>query len=107
MTAERLPLQGVVHLGDLTDGLLRQKQTRLIVRDLMADLRSVSDRVHVCLGNHDLNYFRGNPEVMSKPEGARLYRGGDALWYTEDLPAQKVRMIFLDSFDPGRSRRER
>lgn len=105
MMAQRLSPLALIHLGDLTDGLLRQKFTKAIVEELMEDIRSVCGSAHVCLGNHDLNYFRGNPEVMSKPEGARLYRGDGTLWYTEDLPDAKLRMFFLDSFDPKEKER--
>lgn len=57
-------------------------------------------RIHI--GNHDSNYFRNNPERFSKEETARLYlRECDKCYYYMDYPAQRLRMVFLDSFDPA------
>ena len=95
----------VVHLGDLSDGMLRAAETRHLAACLLRQLRGVCGTLWLCLGNHDLNYFRGNPERFSRGEGARLYFGGDRLWHAVDRPAEKLRLIFLDSFDPGQEER--
>ena len=100
----------IIHLGDLTDGLLPLDRTREIEQGCICDMEqimaenalpkgeSVSGRDSndgnpiLCFvpGNHDYNYFRGNPEIKypTTPQ------------YYVDEPEQKLRLIFLDSFDP-------
>ena len=103
--AEGLRPDGVIHLGDFTDGLLPLKLTRRIVRAMTEDLRAVCGRLLVCLGNHDRNYFHGNPERMGPREVSALYLGGGKPDYTVDLPEKKLRLLFLDTFDPDRAER--
>lgn len=87
---ERLPLDGVVHLGDLTDGLLPLASTKELEKQCIDDMKSVGVPVYIVPGNHDYNYFRGNKEIKypSTPQ------------YYIDEPGQNLRLIFIDSFDP-------
>ncbi|MBQ9437657.1 MAG: metallophosphoesterase [Lachnospiraceae bacterium] len=87
---ERIPLSGIIHLGDLTDGLLPLAQTEEIERRCMADMERLGFPVYVTPGNHDYNYFRDNPEI----------RYPERLQYFVDMPGYKLRLIFIDSFDP-------
>lgn len=87
---ERMSIEGIIHLGDLTDGLLPLVKTKQIEDKVMADMNGLGIPVHVVPGNHDYNYFRGNPEVKY-PEPSRYY---------VDDRSQKLRMCFIDSFDP-------
>ena len=88
--AKRLPLQGLIHLGDLTDGWLPKAKTKEIVAGLLADMEELKLPLFLVPGNHDYNYFRGNPEVYY-PEVPRLF---------VDDSIHSFRMIFIDSFDP-------
>ncbi|MCI9486904.1 MAG: hypothetical protein HFI64_08015 [Lachnospiraceae bacterium] len=87
---ERSPISGIVHLGDLTDGLLPERDTRKITAQVISDLESISPNVYLVPGNHDYNYFRGNPDICYP----------DRPQYYVDIPNQGLRFIFIDSFDP-------
>lgn len=97
--AARLPLQGIIHLGDLTDGILPLALTRESVGLVMADLRRTGKPVYLCLGNHDSNYFRNNPEIMTEEEMSAYYLGTEKPYYYVDYPAQRLRILYLYSFD--------
>jgi len=97
--AARLPLQGIIHLGDLTDGILPLAQTRESVELVMADMRRTGKPVYLCCGNHDSNYFRGNPERMTQEEMSACYLGREKPYYYIDYPVQKLRILYLYSFD--------
>ena len=107
MVAERVRLSGIIHLGDMTDGLLPAGQTKEINKRVIEDMRSVlltaADKeggklqtgtselpLYIVPGNHDYNYFRGNPDIMYP----------DTPQYYVDDDKQKLRFIFIDSFDP-------
>ena len=87
---ERLPVRGIIHLGDLTDGLLPLTKTEEIEDRVMSDMNSLGIPVHLVPGNHDYNYFRGNPEIRY-PENPRYYVDDDVYG---------LRLCFIDSFDP-------
>lgn len=87
---KRLPLSGIIHLGDLTDGLLPLVSTMKIEKQCIDDMNGLGVPVYFVPGNHDYNYFRGNPEIKypSTPQ------------YYIDESEQRLRLVFLDSFDP-------
>ena len=91
--AERVTISGIIHLGDLTDGMLPLARTVEIEQRCISDMESLGVPVYITPGNHDYNYFRSNPEIRypSRPQ------------YYVDLPEQCVRFIFIDSFDPRES----
>ncbi len=88
--SERLFLVGIIHLGDLTDGLLPARETKKITRHMIANMKGIGQNFYSVPGNHDYNYFRGNPDIYypDKPQ------------YYVDYEEKKIRMIFIDSFDP-------
>ena len=88
--AERVELSGIVHLGDMTDGLLPLEKTEAIEKTVVSDMESLGLPLYTVPGNHDYNYFKGNQEIKY-PEPLR---------YFKDLPDEKIRFIFIDSFDP-------
>ena len=96
---------GIVHLGDFTDGLLPQNHTRSVARRLLSELQSVCEPLWCCIGNHDRNCFRGNPGRMSAEDCSWLYLGKNTPWYYVDIPESRIRMLFLDSFDPDEKER--
>ncbi len=89
--ADRIKLKGVIHLGDLTDGLLSGQKTREAERRCVSDMESLNVPVYITPGNHDYNYFRGNPDIMypKRPQ-----------YYVDD-EENELRLIFIDSFDPA------
>ncbi|MDR3296399.1 MAG: metallophosphoesterase [Clostridiales Family XIII bacterium] len=106
---EAAPFDAIVHLGDLTDGMLPRKITRDYVRQTLDDLRENGIPLYVVPGNHDSNYYAGNPEPLSQSEQAALYlRQGDArvnrqegrCYYFTDYASARLRCVFLFSFDP-------
>ena len=85
-----ISVNGIIHLGDLSDGLLPLDKTLEIEKRCISDMESIGVPVHIVPGNHDYNYFRGNPDIKY-PSTLRYYI---------DEPEQKLRLIFIDSFDP-------
>ena len=98
--AQKLKPDGMIHLGDFTDGMLAGRHTRKITEEMLDDLNRVCSPVFACIGNHDFNYFKDNPDKMTRQQCAGLILGEEQLWYYKDIPDRKLRMIFLDSFDP-------
>ncbi len=106
---DRIHFDNIVHLGDLTDGMGSKLLTKHYADHVMNGLRQMGIPTYLTLGNHDTNYFRGNPEAYSLPEQFDAYysgkdptdtvRSGADLWYYVDRYPQKLRMIFLGSFD--------
>lgn len=103
LSGRGIRMDRIIHLGDLTDGLLPLNKTEEIEQQCILDMQEVlmgtgaldemegiRDLLNIVPGNHDYNYFRGNPEIRypSTPQ------------YYIDEPGQKLRLIFMDSFDP-------
>ena len=103
--ASLLPPDAVIHLGDLTDGLLPKRWTERFSLRQIRDLKRIPAPLYVLAGNHDANYFRKNPETLSEEELSRIILDGRPRDYLADLPKKKIRMIFLDSFDDTRKER--
>ncbi len=91
--------QGIIHLGDATDGMVPREITRDYVRMMQEDLQGLGIPLYYTLGNHDSNYFRGNPEPFDRQEMYDLYLGGKPGHYCLDDAERGLRMIFLESFD--------
>ena len=108
LASKGVSLDGIIHLGDLTDGLLPLAQTAAIEERCIRDMEDVLETgstvgmldgqtgtvdhpaIYLLPGNHDYNYFKGNPEI----------RYPNVPQYYVDKPEAKLRLIFLDSFDP-------
>lgn len=103
---KRVHFDGVVHLGDMTDGTVSGAMTRFYVSAMLDDLHKLKVPVHVVLGNHDANYFNNNPEPMPLHEQAGLYQGEAAKWkhdkdktyYYVDYPQQQLRCLYLSAY---------
>lgn len=107
------PLDGIVHLGDLTDGILPAPETAWQTRRCLEDLTALGKPVLVVPGNHDSAYFsmnrlRSGRALAPFEEQAVLYDGilpGDMVrtpgcfWYYRDLPDRHLRMLVLCSHD--------
>ena len=95
----------IAQLGDITDGLTPAEVTRSMAERVLDGLRGCGVPVHCCIGNHDLNCFRGNPGRFSARESSLLYTGSETPWYHLDLGERRTRVVFLDSFDPDAKER--
>lgn len=91
-------INGIVHLGDLTDGMTTKKVTSAYTERMMDDLCQNGLPVYVTLGNHDSNYFRGNKQRFTMEEQRELY-GLAREYYYRDFVSQKIRCLFLSSYD--------
>ena len=104
---QKARLDGLVHLGDLTDGTVSRQLTCRYVQSMLQDMHKLEVPVHIVLGNHDANYFHGNRDVFSLHEQAALYQTGAEQWkqdrdktyYYADCPQQKLRCLFLSAYD--------
>ncbi len=102
--ASRIKLDGIIHLGDFTDGLCPKEVNAEYVRRIYSDLKELEVPMYVTLGNHDSNYFWNNPETFSEKEQYELYlreinTEDERLYYYKDFPDLKLRMFFLHSHD--------
>ena len=68
------------------------------VNQIMKDFSSNGLPVYVTLGNHDFNYFRGNKQRFSAEEQQELF-GLQEKYYYRDFGRQKIRCLFLSSYD--------
>lgn len=102
LEAQGLKVHGVIHLGDITDGMLPADITRDYVSRVMEGLKGLGVPLYYALGNHDSNYFWGNPDRFTPEETRRLYLPKQEHSYYEVVYQDVcLRLIFLDSFDPG------
>lgn len=101
-------LDGIVHLGDITDGMAPKRITEKYVDKVLGDLEALQVPIYTVIGNHDSNYFR-NSEPFDEEEQFWLYgprrteeavRNKGTLWYYVDKKDIKLRILFLTSFDP-------
>ena len=88
---------GIIHLGDMSDGMVTGDATKHYVKIMLDGLHSCGVPVWITLGNHDTNYYRNNPEHFTVEQQRELYYNGGETRYHIDLP--KLRLIFIDSFD--------
>jgi len=107
LRAAGVRIEGLIHLGDLTDGLLPGAITKDYVRKLREDMALLNLPFYFVPGNHDFNYFQGNPERFSREDMSALYLPGQKnLYYYIDVADGEegpgLRMVFLNSFDPDR-----
>ena len=93
-----VPMNGIVHLGDFTDGIEKKEKTIGYVKRMLDDLKKNQCPVYITLGNHDANFLKGNPERLSLEEQLELFGLGQA-YYIKDFAEQKLRCLFLQSYD--------
>ncbi len=98
---------GIIHLGDLTDGILDKEICREYSRRILDRIRGWGLPFYLTIGNHDANYFRNNPEILSEQEQYAYYLkdvvNGEGvegqLWYRADFPEHRLRFLFLHAYD--------
>ncbi|MCR5762005.1 MAG: metallophosphoesterase [Treponema sp.] len=96
---EALGFDGLIHLGDFSDGMTSSAITKEYFYSNLNDLRFLGCPLYFVLGNHDANYFRGNTEPFSENEQRELFLAGKNSCYYVDFEGRKFRMIVLFSFD--------
>lgn len=97
----------IIHLGDLEDGTLGKEYCRHYADIVLHDMKGICPKVYMTVGNHDTNYFRGNPDLLTEEEIYDYYladieakgKTGKQLWYYDDYEKQKLRLYFLHSYD--------
>ena len=102
---KKISLDGIIHLGDFTDGMVSRNLTAKYVRDVFADFEKIGLNCYATLGNHDCNYFRNNPERLNLNEQRKMYLQGNEPRYYIDYEQKKLRLIFIDSYDVNESLR--
>lgn len=95
----KAPFDAMIHLGDLTDGMIPLSVTKEYAAKVMGDLHSLEVPVYLTLGNHDSNYFHNNPEWMNEEEQSLFYLDRQKPWYYIDFEEHKLRCLFLHSFN--------
>lgn len=105
---QEVGFDGIIHLGDLQDGMLDKKMCRRISTKCINELRDICEPLYLAIGNHDTNYFKGNSEWLTEEEQYGIYgrfqdkyviREGTESYYYVDYAHVKFRMVFLSSFD--------
>lgn len=66
-------VDAVIHLGDLTDGMLTKHICREYSGKVLNRMRSWNKPLYFTIGNHDTNYFGNNPERYSEEEQYNEY----------------------------------
>lgn len=102
----------IVHLGDLTDGMLSKQLTARYIKHMMNNLKECGVPVYITPGNHDTNYFRNKLNEFTVEEMREIYNLYGSLDcntemqgieksidYYVDIPKYSVRMIFMSSFE--------
>ena len=100
--SKRITLNGIIHLGDLTDGWAPLDETKRCAQRILHEMKKIAP-VTLCIGNHDYNHFRQNETYMDVEEAARFYLPGEGRWYCKTFG--DVKCFFLESFDPVRRER--
>lgn len=101
----RQKFSGIIHLGDITDGMLSANLCEYYSNIVLDDLRETGAPVWVTLGNHDSNYFKQNTDRLSPSRQSEMYLGGGEPRYYTDFSEHNLRLIFIDSYDAERELR--
>lgn len=104
---EKVHFDAIVHLGDLTDGMVSKDLTGFYVKNIINDMMKLGCLVHIVLGNHDSNYLMNNPDEFTIQEQVKLYQkqsepykiDKNKPYYYNDWPDKKIRCIYLSAYD--------
>ena len=95
----RISPDALIFLGDFTDGDLPVEETLRYAKRVLEDLESTGLPLFICLGNHDFNTMSTMKARVSRKAAEKLFLGRNENMVI-DYEHQRVRMIFLASFDP-------
>lgn len=104
---------GIIHLGDLADGMLGKEQCRHYSDQVLNRILGWGLPFYFTIGNHDSNYFRKNPARLTLEEQYSYYLQDkvtgslikNQLWYYQDFSQSRLRFLFLHSFDAAQEHR--
>lgn len=101
---------GTIHLGDFTDGILSRDICKDYSHRIIDDIKAWGSPLYIALGNHDANYFRGNPEVMDEDMQYQMYLeelgiSGGKLWYRADIEGKNLTFLVLSAYDNNEKNR--
>lgn len=104
---------GIIHLGDLADGMLGKEQCRHYSDQVLNRILGWGLPFYFTIGNHDSNYFRKNPARLTPEEQYSYYLQDkvtgslikNQLWYYQDFSQSRLRFLFLHSFDAAQEHR--
>lgn len=100
--AARIRPDGVVHLGDVTDGTFPEPVFIRQIAKIRADLAACGAPVYYCVGNHDLMPVLRTGEPADVMKQVQLITGQEKTCFTADCPDKALRLLFLHSYDPRR-----
>lgn len=103
---ERVQFDGVIHLGDVTDGRTIGKVTRELTNKCLTDLHNLNVPLLFTLGNHDTNYQHSSGRFTEKEIYSYFFRRnekdvireGNKLYYYKDWKNFNIRTIVLNSY---------
>ena len=102
--ASKINLDGLIHLGDITDGMISREVNLDYINYLMDGMEGLELPMDFAMGNHDSNYFYNNPDKFTEDEQYQYYfknihNQNKQLYYYRDDEDLMIRFIFLHSFD--------
>lgn len=105
---KKINFDGIVHLGDITDGMVPASITKQYANKCISDLKNINSKLYFVIGNHDTNYFNNNLQPFTEKEQYELYqlysddytrRKKNKVYYYSDFEDVSLRCIFLTSFN--------
>lgn len=95
---------GVIHLGDFTDGMLSKEVCEKYSHTVLDRMLLWKLPLLVAIGNHDCNYFKQNRELLSESETSSLYLEYAGItdskknYYRYDIAESNLVFFALDSY---------
>ena len=102
---------GVIHLGDFTDGILSKSVCEKYSHKVIDRLLSWKEPLLVALGNHDVNYFKKNQEVLTESDASEMYlayshiESGGRTFYSKVIEGSDLAFFVLDSYKNDEAQR--
>lgn len=95
---------GIIHLGDFTDGILSKEVCKKYAHTVLNRMLSWNIPLFIALGNHDCNYFKKNSAILSEKETSDLYLAAAGIksngknYYRAEVPDTDLVFLVLDSY---------
>lgn len=104
---------GVIHLGDFTDGILDKETCYEYSHRVIDRMQSWKQPLYISVGNHDANYFLGNPDLLAAKAQYDMYLGDikafssccEGLCYAKKVPNANLVIISLSAYDNAEANR--
>ena len=102
---------GVIHLGDFTDGILSKSVCERFSHKVIDRISSWKVSLLVAIGNHDVNYFNKNHELLTDGEAAEMYlsysniKNGGKTFYSKIIEGSGLAFFALDSYKNDEAQR--